>query len=56
MHEVFVLVVVFYNFVHPLAETKASDRISCMWELKKIHLIRTVPPQDDISVEKTWKP
>jgi hypothetical protein len=25
-----------------------------MWEMKKIYLIKTVPPHEDISAERTW--
>jgi len=27
-----------------------------MWEMKKVYLIKTVPPHKDISAERTWKP
>jgi len=26
-----------------------------MWEMKKVYLIKTVPPHEDISGERTWK-
>jgi hypothetical protein len=27
-----------------------------MWEMKKIYFDRTVPPYDDLSAERIWKP
>jgi hypothetical protein len=27
-----------------------------MWEMKNIYLMKTVPPHEDISGERTWKP
>ena len=27
-----------------------------MWEMKKIYLDKTVPPHEEISRERTWKP
>jgi len=42
--------------VHLFAEAEAFARISCMWEMKKIYLDKSIPPHDDLSAERIWKP